>query len=402
MDSQPLDEVPLLSEASEYEDVSLDGYVVFIDTAERRIGQKSYIAYCIEVILRKSNTEFVSLKAGNLWNVERRYSDFSNLDKSLKSFFPDFLEDLPEKKSFSSVTDAKIITQRKKILDTYLQSLLKNKLMHRDWRCRRLLHRFLANTDVFNPVLNLDRDAKIGKKNFKNHARAAHPLNTAAMASFLRLFSVTSKAHHQAPTTPLVSTTIGKKDDLKDRTEIKGGVSASGFASRVNDALQVVEPLVKLPWRPVEHASRILSLFLTNSWWWGPAHAVSLVGCMLGGSYFDAMFANIVYAKVAKVTSSDSVCQLIGMLTESMVSSSKARSPKYATGDMKKLLVTLVQQHVASNIIDNTIGLAELNAIMDTVTLLPQLTLLNKQLAYTVLDALVGSLFPELRPNPQP
>jgi hypothetical protein len=102
------------------------GYVVTVENHTQRFVVSSFAAKEKEVVVYRilvSDDE-----AGTEWHVDRRFSDFFELDKTLKYHYPKMPISLPPKHFFGN-TNQRLITYRKDALQTYLDQILSDEVM---------------------------------------------------------------------------------------------------------------------------------------------------------------------------------------------------------------------------------------------------------------------------------
>ena len=127
-----------LSEAEQFEAIddsdflnsfsltTLENVIVEVTRWERRHpGVRQYVVYHISILANGKATEDelagdVPLRIRPQWNVYRRYSEFTALEKRLKALYPEYLTELPDKKRFGNLEKLHV-DNRRKLLNSYIQ-----------------------------------------------------------------------------------------------------------------------------------------------------------------------------------------------------------------------------------------------------------------------------------------
>ena len=184
---------------------TLENVIVEVTRWERRHpGVRQYVVYHISVLANGKATEDelagdAPLRIRPQWNVYRRYSEFTALEKRLKALYPEYLAELPDKKRFGNL-EKQHVDNRRKLLNSYiqvasgiphvqlcsrvvnhrcvavalrplfpcgssLQALLTNPLVHTDHRCTETICQFLnpeCNFKQYTPSYSVGGKAKLG------------------------------------------------------------------------------------------------------------------------------------------------------------------------------------------------------------------------------------------------
>eukprot|EP00037_Helgoeca_nana_P024278 m.257539 g.257539 ORF g.257539 m.257539 type:complete len:1118 (+) comp26595_c0_seq1:557-3910(+) len=387
---------------------------------KRHPGSRQFVVYTILVSQRAENGPQSSsaaggtvLSTGNTWEVDRRYSDFATLEKKLKRLYPEFdLATLPDKKRFGNL-ETKHLDMRKTFLHTYLSSLVENPLIHNDRRCEEIVHKFLDRKCDF-------------KEEMKSHAfrrGSGRPIGKITSllskkdknwSSFTSLFTVTEDDVEEAMAAAYdvevqTWTQLQPSLDAARAAPDAPVVDVDALKATTSDEPDCFSATVEL--EDCSVATRLVRLLgtmcgrLRHAWL--PQSILGLGKLLLGGS----IDINLKLVCEAAIKLDEST--LLSALKAAKASLEQAGATDSTDGDAAtsppKAGPTLpTDQEIAAQLrqaIDEVIpeavsrvfGETEVERLTSSLVNVFQDDVYNKQLAYTVTDAVISAIFPELK-----
>eukprot|EP00053_Salpingoeca_punica_P017728 m.171383 g.171383 ORF g.171383 m.171383 type:complete len:995 (+) comp17270_c0_seq2:240-3224(+) len=343
------------------------------------------------------------------WIVERRFSEFYALHVILKSYYKDYSCELPEKKAFRG-NDRSLVEQRCKGLNRFLQSILENNWIHSDPRCAKAVHAFLQPGDEWkqfernhssqssvSKVLNYVPPVWVAKKIMSKSE------GDAQMESYLDSFIVTAGDLKEANKNMLdlqaaeafLAESTGKSEsafadarESRPTTPVEApeiAVSAFVRASRAfphpKSIFDNIMDIICLAFKPCRNFRFVVPCL--------PA-----IRALIGRTAEDFL-ERFLQFKLDWILSEPELFDDIGVLTEAMFGQEvPPRTQEQIDRTLHNCRVMLDKR--VPEFIVKLLGKEEYTRCTQDLLDILQVRDLNKQLLYTVIDALLEDLFPEL------
>lgn len=347
--------------------VQIESYITGTDNA----GQ--YILYIIEV--QKYDSDGI-INAG--WMVSRRYSQFLQLHKHLRSRFPQVQKlDFPKKRVVLRFQQKLYANQRRIALERYLKELLGIEAV-----CRSKAFRLFLSSETFS-AQSLEDDVE--------------PKSTSTGGEDLS--SSTSSLLSPPPATPATGATPATAASLAGYSprDSMDGLDDSSASSSANGPGRILSP--ELDMKPFVQpiCDAFIQLFgLNRGTTWLRGHAVVVILQQLLGGTVEKKIREV----IAEFTSMQKTSDIIQMITDALWPGGRAKpgsDPRSGSekANAKHEARTLLHRLIW-NASSRVVGSKSAKYAATHVFAMYQNELLNAHLAYSILDVILDELFPPL------
>uniref|UniRef100_A0A060T0A1 ARAD1C11308p n=1 Tax=Blastobotrys adeninivorans TaxID=409370 RepID=A0A060T0A1_BLAAD len=340
--------------------VQIESYITGTDNS----GQ--YILYIIEV--QKYDSDGI-INAG--WMVSRRYSQFLQLHKHLRSRFPQVQKlDFPKKRVVLRFQQKLYANQRRIALERYLKELLGIEAV-----CRSKAFRLFLSSETFS-AQSLEDDVAF-----------AEPGQTATGGDDLS--SSTSSLLSPPPATPATSASLAgySTRDSMDGLDDTSANTPGRILSPELDVKPFVQPI----------CDAFIQVFgLNRGTTWLRGHAVVVILQQLLGGTVEKKIREV----IAEFTSMQKTSDIIQMITDAMWPGGQPKpgsEPRSGSerANAKHEARTLLHRLIW-NASSRVVGSKSAKYAATHVFAMYQNELLNAHLAYSILDVILDELFPPL------
>ncbi|XP_042216156.1 sorting nexin-14-like isoform X2 [Homarus americanus] len=369
----------------------LSAWRVSIPRIEQRVDHtnKPYYAFIVDVT--RIDVTGAELPEEVHWEVERRYHEFYILENKLTEFHGDFQDNqLPPRRSLFTSKDIGFMQTRRQLFEEFLQKLLQKPAL----KGSQLLFLFLKTKDEFtNTYLP---DVSIGRL-IRDVPRKLMKERGQHLDAFINVF--------------LSSTiTLNKKNKLElddmsyggDQSE--GSLSASSLLNTLfGDNAQSLPTPLHEPAPPPPATMSVVGVFDTVLYLVVRVYGLSISALrwlmcvrLLTRSTLDAAVAWFLRRKLALALAPPRIVKLIHLIRDALFvdppSERTEADHRNREKELRKEVVMLLPTWLQRLLFTQDLYTEGANTL---VTLFQQ-PVLNKQLSYVLLDAVLDELFPEL------
>ncbi|XP_069944203.1 sorting nexin-14 [Cherax quadricarinatus] len=374
----------------------LSAWRVSIPCVEQRLDHvnKPYYAFIVDVT--RIDVTGAELPEEVHWEVERRYHEFYILENKLTEFHGDFQDNqLPPRRSLFTSKDIGFMQTRRQIFEEFLQKLLQKPAL----KGSQLLFLFLKTKDEFtNTYLP---DVSIGRL-IRDVPRKLMKERGQHLDSFINIFL-------SSTITPIKN----KKQELEECSTSGDAcealqTSSSLLNSLFGDNAQSLPMPLHEPPPPPPATMNVVGVFDTVLYLVVRVYGLSInalrwIMCLrvLAKNTLDAAVCWFLRRKLALALAPPRIVKLIHLIRDALFVDPPAdrteADRRARENELRQELMALIPpwlQHLLFTPDLYTEG-------ANTLVSLFQQPVLNKQLSYVLLDAVLDELFPELTINPE-
>ncbi|XP_066970781.1 sorting nexin-14-like isoform X3 [Macrobrachium rosenbergii] len=375
----------------------LSAWRVCIPSVEQRFDHNNKAYYAFIVNVTRIDVTGAERPEEVHWEVERRYHEFYILENKLTEFHGDFQDNqLPPRRSLFTSKDIGFMQSRRQIFEEFLQKLLQKPAL----KGSQLLFLFLKTKDEFTntylPDVSLGRLIRdVPRKLIKE--RGQH------LDAFINVF-LSSTVTSNKSKSKLDWDEVSSGTDHPDNTEPSRTLIHSLFG---NNAKSLPAPSHE-PAPPPPATMNVVGVYDTVLYLVVRVYGLSISAlrwCMcirlLAGSTLDAAVSWFLRRKLALALAPPRIIKLIHLVRDALfVDPPSDRSDadrRSRENELRNEVIALLPSWLQKFLFTED----HYNEGANTLVNLFQQPVLNKQLSYVLLDAVINQLFPELSVEPE-